>query len=85
MENNKVEISRSFSATKQIAQYEPVNIFCAAKMEVSKDEMEKESQELFEFCRDQVRKDMVKVMKVGRSKNEQKEIAKETSELEISE
>ena len=58
------EISRSFSKTKQVQQFEPENYFCAAKMTFSQipstEEQTQYSAELEDFCRIEVFKTMEK-------------------------
>jgi len=54
-----IEISRSFSAKKQLAQYEPIEIFSSYKAEVDeKDDIEKVSHELYKRAMDDVGRDL---------------------------
>jgi hypothetical protein len=61
VEDYKLTISRSYSRTKQIAQYEPASSFCALSLEVpvetSEDERLQMSEELFNFCKESVESD----------------------------
>ena len=62
----KIEVSRSFSKKVQVKQYEPVEFFCAAKVEVDVHEatsakeaiedMQRNANILDQFCQDEVAK-----------------------------
>jgi len=50
------EITRSFSYKLNIGNYETRDFFCSQKLEVPESEAVKASEELFEFCKDEVMK-----------------------------
>jgi nucleoid-associated protein YejK len=80
---NKIEVSRSYSKKVQIKQFEPIDAFCAAKAEVDKKDMIKISKELFEFCRNQVEKDIDDIVNERALAKERYDNAKEVAETEI--
>lgn len=57
-----IEIIRSFSRTWQVRQYEPENFFCSAKQtiedNISEEEKQKISNELYQFCKNEVIKNI---------------------------
>jgi len=56
MEKEKVEIARSFSYKLNCGNYQTADFFCSQKAEVSEEEAEKKSEELYAFCRKEVLK-----------------------------
>uniref|UniRef100_A0A6M3KYK3 Uncharacterized protein n=1 Tax=viral metagenome TaxID=1070528 RepID=A0A6M3KYK3_9ZZZZ len=51
-----VEVARSFSYKLNCGNYQTADFFCSQKAEVPENEAEKTSEELFEFCKDEVMK-----------------------------
>ena len=70
----KLEISRSFSRTIQVAPYEPVNLFCAAKIEADTNTEDWEaagrvmSAKLDAFVQNEVEKSAMKFRKIDKQK-----------------
>jgi len=56
MEPKLIEIARSFSYKMSLPGYENRDFFCSAKQEVLEKEAVKTSNDLFEFCREEVMK-----------------------------
>ncbi len=56
MKQKLVEIARSFSRKLNLGKYETADFFCSQKMEVPEKKAIKASEELFEFCKDEVMK-----------------------------
>jgi len=52
----KITITRSFSRTKQVAAFEPINAFCSMQMECDEGEYARVSMELSELCIGEVEK-----------------------------
>ncbi len=61
-EINLIEIARSFSFRRNLGDYQGVEFFCSEKKECPESEAEKTSEQLYDFCRKQVTRDMVKFM-----------------------
>jgi len=55
-----VEVARSFSYKKSLPNYENIDFFCSQKAEVPESQAEKKSEELYEFCRKEVSKSVLK-------------------------
>ena len=51
-----IEIARSYTRKINLGNYESLDVFCSAKEEVEKKNAEKVSEELFQFCKDEVEK-----------------------------
>jgi tryptophanyl-tRNA synthetase len=49
-----VEIARSFSYKLNCGNYSTADFFCSEKAEVSEDQAEKKSEELYDFCKQEV-------------------------------
>ena len=56
---NKVEIARSFSYKLNIGNYQTVDFFCSEKSEVPESQAVEKSEELYDFCKEEVRKSIV--------------------------
>lgn len=56
--SQEIKITRSFSAKVNLGNYENVDISCSAEAIVLKEEMDAASDELYSFCRDQVREEV---------------------------
>lgn len=56
MENNKIEITRSYSRKVNIGNYQTQDFFCSAKKEVLEKEVAKHSEDLCCLCVDEVNK-----------------------------
>lgn len=74
---NLIEVSRSFSYKLNMGNYETRDFFCAQKREVPIEEATKVSEELYEWCKEEVMKsvkayklDHVKVPKTEEHVNE---------------
>ena len=53
-----IEIARSYSQKKSLPNYENMDFFASAKMEVPESEAEETSEKLFEFCKKEVAKSL---------------------------
>jgi hypothetical protein len=53
-EQKLVEVARSFSYKLNLGNYTTADFFCSEKAEVPEDEAESKSQELYNFCRQEV-------------------------------
>ena len=56
MNNDKIEICRSFSRTVQVNPYEPASFFCSAKKEVLAENVAETSKVLDTLCQNEVTK-----------------------------
>ena len=56
MNNNLIEIARSFSAKINTGNYESRDFFCSRKEECAKEDAERVSAELHQFCKNEVGK-----------------------------
>ena len=55
-DKNLVEVARAFSYKMALPNYSNVDFFCSEKAEVPIEEAEKKSEELYQFCRNEVLK-----------------------------
>ena len=82
----KIEISRSFSRKLQVKQYEPIEMFCSAKMEIENDKvvsgeiMIGASEQLDRFCQSEVEKSAARFKEIDTKKS--KDVGQETAELD---
>jgi hypothetical protein len=53
-----IKVTRSFSAKVNLVNYENVDVYCQAEMEVPASEREECSHHLSAFCREQVREEV---------------------------
>ena len=53
-----IEISRSYSEKVNMGNYQTFDSFCSAKCEVDEKEADQKSKELYEFCKEQVKKEI---------------------------
>jgi len=53
-----IEITRSYSRKIQVKEYEPVEFFCSAKMEVDEKDADATSARLTQFVQNEVQKDV---------------------------
>ena len=65
-----VEIARSFSYKLALPGYSNVDFFCSQKCEVPEEEAEKKSEELYIFCRSEVKKSVSSFLKEQKEKKE---------------
>jgi len=72
-----VEVARSFSYKLNCGNYQTADFFCSQKAEVPEKKAEKKSEELFEFCKDEV---MKSVYAYQLENMPMKEISKSTSQ-----
>lgn len=56
--SQEIKITRSFSAKVNLGNYENVDISCSAQTVVTAELMDSASDELYSFCRDQVREEV---------------------------
>ena len=56
--SQEIKITRSFSAKVNLGNYENVDISCSAQAVVPAEQMDLASDELYSFCRDQVREEV---------------------------
>lgn len=63
------EIARSFSFKLNVGNYESRDFFCSRKMEVPEEQAEAASEELHQFCMDQVRRDVAAYKKRQQERN----------------
>jgi nucleoid-associated protein YejK len=68
MSEKLVEVARSFSYKLNRGNFQSADFFCSQKAEVPESEAEEKSEQLYEFCREEVRKS------VNKFKGEEKEI-----------
>lgn len=86
----KIVISRSFSKKVQLKQFEPIESFCAAEVELPVAEeksMSTWAERLDEFCRIEVEKTLTAIRpslknEQGKSAQERKEDAKNSAQLD---
>jgi hypothetical protein len=85
----KITISRSFSAKKQIAPFEPIESFCAAQVEIEADDLmdkslDRHSSILDDFCRAEVEKTLASEVNKRRTPDTKKirDEAKTEAELD---
>lgn len=53
-----IEIVRSYSEKVNMGNYQTFDSFCSAKCEVDEKEADQKSKELYEFCKEQVKKEI---------------------------
>lgn len=53
-----IEISRSYSEKVNMGNHQTFDSFCSAKCEVDEKEADQKSKELYEFCKEQVKKEI---------------------------
>lgn len=58
MEEKLTEIARSFTYKLNVGNYETRDFFCSQKLEIPLEKAEKASEELFEFCKAEVMKNV---------------------------
>ena len=81
---NKINITRSFSRKKQVARYEPIDVFCSVTAEgVEIADATKVSKELFDMCKEIVLRDIDEIINEKAREEEKKKIALQTATLDI--
>ena len=61
--SNLVEVCRSYNYRLNAGNYESRDFFCSQKAECRAEDAEKVSEKLYQFCREQVLKDVREAMK----------------------
>jgi hypothetical protein len=56
--SQEIKITRSFSAKVNLGNYENVDVSCSAQAMVPAEQMDSVSDELYSFCRNQVREEV---------------------------
>ena len=80
------QITRSFAFKKNMGNYESADFFCSESGWAKPGEEEKVSELLYQFCKREVARAVIRFKKIetdqGKSKQEVKEISKEAAELD---
>ena len=66
-ELKKIEICRSYSFRANLGNYQSADVFCSAKKEATDEEAGKVADDLYQFCRNKVDKDIKELKKVFKS------------------
>lgn len=76
-----IEIARSFSFKLNVGNYESRDFFCSQKCECDESEAEMKSEQLYEFCKNEVMKSVNKFLEEINKKEDIKEVEQPIKEI----